>query len=250
MILLLSPSKTLNEKPRKTKAPLTVPAFLHESSILADILRKLSPRKLEELMEINPKLAMLNAERYQAWANPFPSGSAFPSILCFQGEVYNGLKASLLSDKDLVFAQEHLRILSGLYGVLRPLDLIMPYRLEMGTALQNPRGDDLYAFWGQAVNDHIAAEAMGKTLINLASDEYFRVINPSSFSRVIKCHFREENNGKLRFVTIFGKKARGLMARFAIVNRITNPEDLKAFDEENYLFNPDLSSVDEWYFTR
>jgi cytoplasmic iron level regulating protein YaaA (DUF328/UPF0246 family) len=250
MLLLLSPSKTLDEKFPRPNLPYTLPVFLMQSSALVSILKRFKPDQLAELMSINSKLSVLNAERYQKWELPFPENSAFPAILCFKGEVYNGLKAQSLSENDLKFAQDHLRILSGLYGVLRPFDLMMPYRLEMGTGLKGPKFEDLYQFWGNRITDALVRDTANQVLVNLASDEYFRAVNPSVFKRVVKCHFREERNGKLQFVTIFGKKARGLMARFVIENRISKVEDLKAFDSEGYLFNEPASTKDEWTFSR
>ena len=254
MIALLSPSKTLNEKPRLITETYSIPEFLDKSSKLIEILKKYSPAQLEKLMNINPKLSHLNLERYLTWKLPFDTSNAQRAILMFKGEVYNGLKAETLSEKKLLFAQDHVRILSGLYGVLKPLDLMQPYRLEMGTLLKNPGGDNLYSFWGdlltRKINEDISTHKE-KTIINLASDEYYNALDPSKINaRMIKCMFKEERDGELKFITVFGKKARGLMTRFIIENKIGNSEDLKAFDSEGYRFNPEHSTKDAWMFSR
>ena len=254
MLTIISPAKTLKEN-FVAEIPLTsMPEFLPEAETLIKILRKYSVPKLMELMDINPKLAELNVGRFNSWSLPFSPVNARPAILMFNGEVYNGLQAATLSQKELDYAQDHLRVLSGLYGIIRPLDIIQAYRLEMGTKLKVGRKKDLYAFWGDKITQSINREMAShteKVLLNLASNEYFAALNPSKINaRILSCTFKEERNGNYRFVTIFGKKARGLMTRFIIRNRIDKSEDLKHFEEDGYFFNERISREDEWVFTR
>jgi cytoplasmic iron level regulating protein YaaA (DUF328/UPF0246 family) len=254
MLTLISPAKTLNEKISLNSPGFTTPEFLPEAEIILNNLKKYSPSKLMKLMDINPKLAELNAGRFQRWSVPFTTDNAKPALLMFNGEVYNGLKAATLSLKELEYTQKHLRILSGLYGIIRPLDIIQAYRLEMGTKLKLGRKKDLYAFWGNKITDSINRELAAhkqNVLLNLASNEYFAAVNTKNINaRILSCTFKEERNGKYQFVTIFGKKARGLMTRFIIQNRIDKAEDLKHFEEEGYFFNERISKEDEWVFTR
>jgi len=254
MLTLISPAKTLKDDINPKVPAHTLPEYLTEAEMLVSVLKKFSPPKLMQLMDINPKLADLNALRFSQWKLPFDKSNAKPALLMFNGEVYNGLKASTLSQKELEYAQDHLRILSGLYGVIRPLDIIRAYRLEMGTSLKVGRKKDLYAFWGEKLTENLNRELSGhkeKVLLNLASNEYFAAINPKKINaRILSCTFKEERNGKYQFITIYGKKARGLMARFIIQNRIDKAEDLKHFDEEGYFFNERMSGEAEWVFTR
>ena len=205
-------------------------------------------------MKVSDKLATLTFERYAAWRSSPSPEEAQQTILAFSGEVFNGLKARSLKEKDLSFAQEHIRILSGLYGVLRPLDLILPYRLEMGSKMKNPGGRNLYEFWKNIIPGKIADDTGSQdspVLINLASNEYFRSIQPGSFPHeIITPVFKETDGAGYRNVTVYAKKARGLMLRFIIQNRINKPEYLKAFDEEGYCLNNDLSTRKEWVFCR
>jgi uncharacterized protein len=254
MLVLISPAKTLKEN-FEFKTPTTsIPEFLPEAETLVNILKNYSPSKLMKLMDINPKLAELTASRFNSWSLPFEPGNAKPAILMFNGEVYNGLKASSLSVKELGYAQNHLRILSGLYGIIRPLDIMQAYRLEMGTKLKAGRKKDLYAFWGDKITDSInreLAKHKEKVLLNLASKEYFAAVNTKKINaRILTCTFKEERNGKYQFVTIYGKKARGLMTRFILQYHIDHVEDLKHFEEEGYYFNERISKEDEWVFTR
>jgi len=254
MLTLISPAKTLKED-LEFKTPFhTIPDFLSEAETLVKVLKTYSPSKLMKLMDINPKLAELNAGLFNRWSLPFSQENAKAAVLMFNGEVYNGLKASTLTMKDLEYAQDHLRILSGLYGLIRPLDIIQPYRLEMGTSLKVGRKKDLYAFWVDKISENINLEITGhkeKVLLNLASNEYFAALNPKKINaRILSCTFKEERNGKYQFVTIFGKKARGLMTRFIIRNKIDKSDDLKHFEEEGYFFNERISKEDEWVFTR
>ncbi len=254
MIAILSPSKTLNDKKTVEVNTYSLPEFLDDSKQLVEILKEYSPGKLSKLMNINPKLSNLNAERYIQWTDKFSPKNASPALLTFQGEVYNGLKAEELDINDLEYAQDHVRILSGLYGVLRPLDLMKPYRLEMGTPLKNKRGKDLYEFWGDRLTLSLKKELgqhKEKVLVNLASNEYFQAIDKEELGvRVVSCQFKEEREGKFKFITVYGKKARGLMTRFIINNQIDKPEDLKAFDLDNYYYNSELSGEDDFVFTR
>ena len=248
------PAKTLDfETPPKVPT-FTIPDFLDESADLIDELRGFEPDRLSELMGISPKLAQLNSNRYHNWSLPFSAGNAKQSVLAFKGDVYSGLNADNLSANDLQYAQDHLRILSGLYGVLKPLDLMQPYRLEMGTKLKNRRGDDLYAFWNGRLNAAINRELAGQdnpVLVNLASNEYFKSAQPEKLAaRIITPVFKEERNGKYMFISFFAKKARGLMSRYIIRNRLADPEDIKGFDLEDYRYNDALSSADRPVFTR
>jgi uncharacterized protein len=254
MLIVISPAKTLNYNIQPQTGHFSQPDFIEEAAQLVDVLRKYSPEKLQKLMNINSKLANLNATRYMEWQLPFTTQNAKPALLVFNGEVYNGLKAETLSEDDLIYAQDHLRILSGLYGALRPLDLMQPYRLEMGTKLKAKRKNDLYHFWSSKITTHIKShlESTGqKYLINLASDEYFKSIDASKLrAEIITPIFKDFSGGTYKFITVYGKKARGMMARYIIQNRIENAEQLKLFDEEGYFFNEWLSKGNEWIFTR
>lgn len=254
MLVVISPSKNLNEKPDRVISKFTLPDFLEESAILISKLRSYSPEKLSKLMNINRKLSELNVNRYHAWSLPFTAENSLPSLLMFSGEVYNGLKARTLNEKELNYAQDHLRILSGLYGVLRPLDLIKPYRLEMGTELRIGKLVNLYNFWGDKITDTINRELKNqkqKVLVNLASDEYFKALRADKIEgRIVSCMFKELVGDRYKFITIYGKKARGLMTRFIIQNRIGKVEDLKHFEEEGYFYNDRLSKEDYLVFTR
>ncbi len=254
MLTVISPAKTLDfETPPKVPA-FTLPEFLDDSAELIDELRGFEPHRLSDLMGISPKLADLNSNRYHNWSLPFTADNAKQSVLAFKGDVYAGLDADNLSADDLEYAQEHLRILSGLYGVLKPLDLMQPYRLEMGTTLKTRRGEDLYAFWDARINAAINRELAGQdnpVLINLASNEYFKSVQPGKLdARIITPGFKEERNGEYKFISFTAKKARGLMSRYIIRNRVEDPEELEGFDLEGYRYNADLSGVDRPVFTR
>lgn len=254
MIIVLSPAKTLDYETPATISKNTRPVFLRESTLLVEQLRAMSPGKLAGLMHISSKLAELNSRRYHDWHTPFTKTNAKQAVLAFKGDVYTGLNAAALDRDELDFAQKHLRILSGLYGVLRPLDLMQPYRLEMGTRLKNVRGADLYAFWGERITDALnrALKTAGHgILVNLASAEYFKSVRQERLqARVITAEFKEKSNGQYRFFSFYGKQARGLMGRYIISNRLTDPEDLKGFNLEGYRYNKGLSSTDTWVFTR
>ncbi|MFY0989288.1 peroxide stress protein YaaA [Halomonas sp. C05BenzN] len=254
MLSVISPAKTLDFETPATTALHSQPDFLDRSHELIEILRGYSPQRLSELMGISDKLAGLNAARFADWQTPFTPDNAKPAAQAFQGDVYVGLEADTFSDEDNVFAQEHLRILSGLYGLLRPLDLIQPYRLEMGTRLENPAGRDLYAFWRETLTaelDRAVAASGSPVLVNLASNEYFKAIDARALeSRVITPVFKDEKNGKLKIISFYAKKARGLMAAWMIRQRLDDPEGLKAFDVAGYRYNAAMSEGDTLVFTR
>ncbi len=253
MIVLLSPAKTLDFSATQPSGH-SQPRLLDRSETLVGELRKKSVRDLQQLMGISEDLAVLNAERYADFRTPFSPDNAKPAILAFRGDVYTGLQAETLSKEALDFAQRHLRILSGLYGLLRPLDLMQPYRLEMGTRLKNEHGKNLYAFWDDQITRLIEQdlEKLGSRLIvNLASKEYFRALHPKLLNaEVYDIHFREKRNGEFRFISFNAKKARGQMARFIVEERITDIDRLKAFEEDGYALHAGLSDGKALYFTR
>ena len=254
MLMVISPAKTLDfESPLATQT-FTQSALLDKSQRLIDIARQLSPAQIASLMSISDKLAMLNVERFNAWQPPFSPDNARQAILAFKGDVYTGLQAETFSEQDFSYAQSHLRMLSGLYGVLRPLDLMQPYRLEMGIKLANPAGNDLYHFWGETITETLnaALAAQGDdVLINLASDEYFKAVKVKSLNaRIIKPVFLDEKNGRYKVISFYAKKARGLMSRFVIENQIATPEGLTAFAVDGYRFDAAASNDSELVFRR
>lgn len=254
MLIVISPAKTLDfETPAATKE-YTLPAFLNDSAELIDQLRLLEPDKIGKLMSISPKLATLNSNRFHHWSLPFNLNNAKQSLLAFKGDVYTALDAKSLNNKELVFAQDHLRILSGLYGVLRPLDLIQAYRLEMGTQLSNIRGNNLYEFWGNKITESINQDLkkqQDNTLINLASNEYFKSVNVEKLNaNVITPIFKDQKNGIYKVISFFAKKARGLMSRYIIQHKLNKPEDIKQFDLAGYTFSTNASTDNEWVFIR
>lgn len=254
MLMVISPAKTLDFDNPAPTASTTTPIFLKQAEALIGMLRTLSTEEIGALMKISPKLAELNLQRYQEWCTPFTSENAKPSLFAFRGDVYTGLDADTLSCEDLRFAQDHLRILSGLYGLLRPLDLMQPYRLEMGTKLPHECGKDLYSFWGTAITDALneALPASGNdALINLASNEYSKAIRRDRFKgRIVTPQFKENKDGAYRIIGIHAKRARGLMSRYIIRHRLLDPEAIKGFSETGYSYRPELSSDDEWVFAR
>jgi len=254
MLIIISPAKKLAAQRIAPPLPATQPEFLGQAAELVDTLRDMDSFQLADLMGISMKLADLNMRRFQQWYTPFTLSNASPALLAFQGDVYQGLQADTLSENGLTFAQQHLRILSGLYGLLRPLDLMQDYRLEMGTTLANPRGRDLYAFWGDTITlalNRALAEQGDDILINLASQEYFKSVRTEKLSgRVITPLFKEKKTGGYKIVSLLAKRARGMMSRYIIDHRITEPDALKKFDVGSYRFNPELSSEHEWSFTR
>lgn len=254
MLTILGPAKTIDMSPQDVTKKFTMPEFNDHAAILVNQLRELSISDIKALMKVSDKLAEKTAEGIATWKEKYSETDGMQAIMAFSGEVFNGLRARLLEEEDLQFAQSHVRILSGMYGVLKPLDLILPYRLEMGTKLSNEREKNLYDFWKRIIPAEITSltsSTAHRTLLNLASNEYFKSIQPGKFPhRIITPVFKEQDGNGYRNVTIYAKKARGMMLRFVIKNRIENPADLKAFDEEGYFFNSDLSSDNEWFFTR
>ncbi|HEY8609425.1 MAG TPA: peroxide stress protein YaaA [Noviherbaspirillum sp.] len=254
MLIVLSPAKTLDYDSPAPEAKPTQAAFIAHSAELIETLKRLSPAEIGSLMSISDSLAVLNADRFASWSPRFTSRNSRPAVFAFNGDVYEGLDARTLTSKQLDYAQAHLRILSGLYGVLRPLDLMQPYRLEMGTRLGNPRGKDLYAFWGTLVTDALNAELSArkaKVLVNLASEEYFKVVKPRLLAApVITPVFEDWKGGRYKIISFHAKRARGLMARYAARKGITQPEKLKAFDSEGYAFEASASSDTTWVFRR
>ncbi len=249
MLILLSPSKKLDFSFKNNILP-TKPNFLNEANSLIKNLKKLSEKEIRSLMKLSVKLTELNQQRYQAFSTKFDNDNARQAVFAFKGDVYNGLQAENFSDNELKYAQENLRILSGLYGILRPLDLIQPYRLEMGSKLKNQNGKNLYEFWDDKITDELN-EANSDTLINLASNEYFKAIKPQKFNgRIITCNFKEYKNGGYKIIMIFAKRARGLMANYIIKNRLQQAEKLKNFDIDGYLFKAELSDENNWIFAR
>ncbi|PCI27167.1 MAG: peroxide stress protein YaaA [SAR324 cluster bacterium] len=254
MIIVLSPAKTLDLTPWNQKENYTFPDFLQDSQELVDHLAQLSEGDLASLMKLSPKLAELNHQRYQDWKLPFTLEVAKPALRLFKGDVYVGLQAESLQAEEVQFAQQHLRILSGLYGLLRPLDLMLPYRLEMGTRLETQRGKNLYAFWGNRITENLNEQLQQQeqpVLINLASNEYFKALRVKSLKgKVITPIFKDYKNGKYKVISFYAKRARGLMARHLLTQRITQVEKLKSFTEEGYGFDPVLSTETDWVFTR
>ncbi|MBL58082.1 MAG: peroxide stress protein YaaA [Verrucomicrobiales bacterium] len=254
MLALISPAKTLDfETPSLTNSS-SYPEFLDHSQKLIKELRTLSVSKLCSLMSISSKLAVLNEQRYQDWRLPFTTSNAKQAIMAFKGDVYTGFAFDKYNEKDFSYAQKHLRILSGLYGLLRPLDLIQPYRLEMGTKLTTPQSKNLYEFWGStltnALNRTIKNSGI-QILINLASNEYYNVVDKNALQgRVITPIFKDQKNGNFKVISFFAKKARGAMSDYLIRHRISEPEGLKEFIGLGYRFNPKLTSDDNWVFTR
>ncbi len=253
MILVISPSKTLDFKGQQYPKH-TLPELLEQSQLLIDRLKKLNPGQVAELMGISDKLAQLNWQRYQDFAAPFGLENARQAILAFKGDVYSGLAAETFNADDLAFAQDHVRILSGLYGALKPLDLIQPYRLEMGTKLVTEGGKNLYGFWNtrvtEAINNALQHEKQ-PLLVNLASAEYYKVIQPKILQGpILKISFKENRNGTYKVIGIHAKRARGLMVNYAVSNRISEKDDLRNFDSEGYGFNAGLSTDDEFVFCR
>ncbi|WP_343742370.1 peroxide stress protein YaaA [Herbaspirillum huttiense] len=254
MLIVLSPAKSLDYDTPPTTDLHTTPAFVPRSAELIEVLKTKSPAEIGSLMGISDQLSVLNVNRYASWSRKFTTKNAKQAVLAFNGDVYEGLDAGSLKARQLDYLQNHVRILSGLYGMLRPLDLMQPYRLEMGTKLANPGGKDLYAFWGdeitEALNDELAAQKT-PVLVNLASEEYFKVVKPKLLkAQVISPVFEDWKGGKYKIISFYAKRARGLMARYAAEKKISQPEKLKAFDVEGYAFAPEASSESSWVFRR
>ena len=254
MLTLISPAKTLDfDTPPHTRKT-TQPLFLEQSEALVNDARDMSPDDIRKLMGVSENIAELNHERFMNWGTPFTLKNAKQSILAFKGDVYTGLEAETLSAKELAFAQKHLAILSGLYGVLRPLDLMQPYRLEMGLKFANSGGKNLYEFWGDSINDAVAGllkKSGSDVLVNLASNEYFKSVRAKGLEAdIVTPVFKDKKNGKYRVISFFAKKARGQMARFIIDNELNEPEGLKKFRVDGYRYNKGESGARELVFTR
>jgi cytoplasmic iron level regulating protein YaaA (DUF328/UPF0246 family) len=254
MLIVLSPAKSLNYAPAPATVSHTIPDFIADAARLVKELRRLSPAQIASLMQISDPLAALNHARYAAWSPDFSHGNAKQAILAFNGDVYEGLDAASFTAKQLQYAQMNFRILSGLYGILRPLDLLQPYRLEMGTKLVTSSGKDLYAFWGERLTAKLEAELLtqqSSALINLASEEYFKAVKPKSLSvPVITPVFEDWKSGRYKIISFYAKRARGMMARYAALRGIRKPEQLKAFDSDGYGFVPEISDASTWVFRR
>ncbi|MHA7130912.1 peroxide stress protein YaaA [Algoriphagus namhaensis] len=250
MLILISPAKTLDYSSPSIQDH-SLPEFRTDIQSLVSVMKKKSASELKELMGISENLAELNEERFKTFQREFNFNNSKQALLAFKGDVYTKIDVDTYSEEDFAFAQDHLRILSGLYGLLKPLDLIQPYRLEMGTKLENKKGKNLYEYWDKKIAKAINQVANGAPLINLASQEYFKAVDQKILkSEVINIHFKEHKDGSYKVVGFFAKQARGLMTNFAIKNKITNPEELKAFNEERYEFSEPLSSEKDWVFVR
>lgn len=254
MLMVISPAKTLDYETPPATTRYTQPAHLDHAQDLIALLRDFTPAQIAELMHLSDKLAGLNAARFGSWTPTFTPHNAKQALLAFKGDVYTGLNAEDFGEDDFDFAQQHLRMLSGLYGVLRPLDLMQPYRLEMGTKLANPRGKDLYAFWGERIstwlNDALAAQG-DPVLLNLASNEYFAAVKRKALqARIIDTEFRDLKNGQYKIISFYAKKARGLMARYVIKERLSSPAGLSDFDYQGYRYSPQHSQTDKLVFLR
>ena len=254
MLTVLSPAKTLDYETAPITQSATLPRFMDQSALLVEDARGLNPDDIRALMGVSEQIAHLNHERFMNWQSESTSDNAKQAVLAFKGDVYTGLQAETLSEDDLDFAQTRLRILSGLYGLLRPLDLMQPYRLEMGLKFTNQRGENLYEFWGEQLTDTLNADlvsAKTEVLINLASNEYFKAVKPKLLNAdIITPQFKDLKNGQYKMISFFAKKARGLMARYIIDNRITEPEALKSFSEAGYYYSDEQSQGDQWVFLR
>jgi len=250
MLIVISPAKKLDYTSAVNSPLTTQPVLIDHSEELAQGLKALAPQDVSSLMSLSDKLGALNFERFQEWQTPFTEDNARPAVLAFKGDVYQGLDADSMSDEDLRWAQDHLRILSGLYGLLRPLDLMQAYRLEMGTKFANPRGTDLYQFWGDIITDELN-KTDSSVLINLASNEYFKSVRKKAIgARIITPVFMDKKDDKYKIISFYAKKARGLMSSYIIRNRITDVEQIKNFDTDGYSYSAALSEADQWVFVR
>ena len=254
MLFLLSPAKSLDYETPLGDVPHTQPQFKAQSQALIEVLRTQSPQQIASLMDLSDALSALNVARYAAWSPRSTLRNARPAVLAFNGDVYEGLQARTLPVADLEWAQQHVAILSGLYGVLRPLDLLQPYRLEMGTRLATPQGSNLYQFWGSSIAQHLIQRLRADTspvVVNLASQEYFKAVDRKTLKApVVECVFEDYKGGAYKVISFHAKRARGLMARYAIEHRITTPEGLKHFDSEGYAHAPEVSGLDRLVFRR
>lgn len=256
MLIVVSPAKKLDYESTVPVSEFSMPDMLEQSQVLVDTLKDYSPQQIATLMGLSDNLASLNAVRYGEWSLPFNESNARQAVLAFKGDVYAGMDAYAFKKSDFSFAQKHLRILSGLYGLLLPLDLIQPYRLEMGTKLKNPNGKNLYEFWGNGITEALNADfskqkSQSPILLNLASNEYFKSVNKKVLdATIVTPVFKDEKVGTYKVVGIYAKRARGLMVNYIVKNRIKDVEKIKAFDVEGYCFNAAMSSTNEWVFIR
>jgi len=254
MLYLLSPAKSLDYETPASNKNATTPQFIAQSSELIDILKTKNTAQIAELMDLSEPLAALNVDRYAAWSPKFTAKNSKPAVLAFNGDVYDGLDAKTLGEDELAWAQQHVAILSGLYGVLRPMDKLQPYRLEMGTSLATARGKNLYEYWGNTIAEYLnahVAESQSPIIVNLASQEYFRAADRKVLkARVIDCVFEDWKGGKYKIISFFAKKARGLMARYAVMHRIATPRKLERFDLDGYAFDAAVSEPDRLVFRR
>lgn len=254
MLLLISPAKTLDFETPSSTQQYSQPSFLNDSAELIDQLKLLAPSGVSSLMSISDKLGVLNSNRFTEWQIPFTPDNSKQSLLAFKGDVYDGMAVNTFSEDDLLWANDHLRILSGLYGLLKPLDLMQAYRLEMGTKFSNQRGKNLYEFWGDKITDKInqeLTEQKSPVLINLASNEYFKSVKPKLLNaQVITPVFKDWKNYKYKIISFYAKKARGMMSAYIIKNRLESPSDIKQFDTAGYEFSAEQSSESEWVFLR
>ncbi|MBK1789647.1 peroxide stress protein YaaA [Persicirhabdus sediminis] len=254
MIFLLSPAKTLDYESPLPELTASMPSFLDDSEVLASQLAEYAPEQISALMKVSEKIAELNAGRFEQWHKNYTAPKGRPAIFAFKGDVYQGLDVASWNADELASAQSQIRILSGLYGMLRPLDLMLPYRLEMGTKLENERGANLYKFWGSQLTDALNAELAGQSnpaVVNLASNEYYKAIQPKNLQApIITPVFKDEKNGKFKIISFYAKKARGLMAAWAIRNKITDPAELKNFSEAGYVYDAASSKDGQLVFLR
>ena len=255
MLFLLSPAKSLDyDTPVPEGLPHTTPQFVPQSAALIEVLRTHSPQSIASLMDLSDKLAALNVARYEAWRPRFTASNSRQAVLAFNGDVYDGLQARTLNADDMAWAQQHLAILSGLYGVLRPLDRMQPYRLEMGTRLATEGGNTLYQYWGSAIAEHLNTRLRADTtpvVVNLASQEYFKAVDRKALkARVIDCVFEDWKSDAYKIISFHAKRARGLMARYAITHRLATPHQLEGFDSDGYAFAPASSTPERLVFRR
>lgn len=254
MLIVVSPAKTLDYETPLPTQNFTQPDFIADSAELIEICKQLTPLDISGLMKVSDKIASLNAVRFEEWSTSFTQDNARQALFAFKGDVYTGLDANSLTSSDIEYAQTHLRMLSGLYGLLKPLDLMQPYRLEMGTKLTNGRGTNLYQFWGNKITEQLnqVMNAQGDdVLINLASNEYFKAVKPKALvAKVITPVFKDCKNGQYKIISFYAKKARGLMARFIIENRVESAEELKEFTVAGYYFVEAESTESEFVFKR
>ncbi len=254
MLLVISPAKTLDFETLSHTQLFSQGDYLPQAQKLIDVLAPMPPQDIALLMKLSDKLAALNTARYGSWHTPFTMDNAKQAILAFKGDVYTGLEAHTLTDAQLEFSQSHMRILSGLYGLLRPLDLMQAYRLEMGTKLDNPKGKDLYTYWGSTITDglnELLDQEITPILVNLASNEYFKAVKTKQLAgRIITPVFKDRKNGIYKIISFFAKKARGMMARYIIENELTDVEGLKAFNTSGYYYSKEQSTENQWVFLR